>query len=220
MLPDSSDDLRFRRKSAELLAQFPLFEEALADAGIAVWPMREYEAADALASAAVSAALDAAVNSVFLCTAKHTLAQCVYGSRIVLLNRWAGTLSDEARVVERFGIRPCSIPDYLALIGDTNAGYDGVSGWTRKSAAAVLARFVHLESIPGDFRDWGMDIGSGASLAKNLSDQAKRALLFRQLATLRTDLALFDDVSDLLSRGPTPAYSALRGSPVRAAYRK
>ena len=193
----------------DLLAQFPLLEEALTALGVVVWPMVEFEADDALASAAVAAARDERVTRVVICTPDKDLAQCVSGTRIVQLNRQTRELRDEAGVIKRFGVPPASIPDYLALVGDASDGYPGLPGWGAKSAAAVLARFGHLESIPADYRDWHVNAASPARLAETLARERDRALLFRTLAMLRTDLALFDDVDELRWTGPTPAFAPL-----------
>lgn len=191
---------------AELLAQFPLLEEALAALGIPVWPMVEFEADDALASAAAAAAPDPRVERVFICTPDKDLAQSVRGSRVVQLNRRTRATMDEAGVVAKFGVPPASIPDYLALVGDSADGYPGLQGWGAKSAAAVLARYGHLESIPDDWRTWGVNANNPAALALTLARERDRALLFRTLATLREDLHLFDSVDDLRWKGPTPAF--------------
>ncbi len=137
----------------DLLAQFQLLEDALAALGVAVWPMVEYEADDALAAAAVRAAADPAVDRVIICTPDKDLAQCVRGDRIVQMNRRTNTVIDEAGVVKKFGVPPASIPDYLALVGDAADGYPGLPGWGAKSTAAVLARFGKLEAIPPDWRE-------------------------------------------------------------------
>ncbi len=185
----------------ELFAQFPLLEEALAAAGIVVWPMVEYEADDALAAAAEAAAADPRVERVFICTPDKDLAQCVRGTRVVQLNRRTRTFFDEAGIVAKFGVPPASIPDYLALVGDAADGFPGLAGWGAKSAAAVLARFGHLESIPADPREWNVGVTSPAKLAQILQRDRDRALLFRNLATLRTDIPLFDDVETLRWKG-------------------
>jgi 5'-3' exonuclease len=193
----------------DLLAQFTLLEDALSAAGVVVWPMVEFEADDALAAAAVAAARDARVEHVIICTPDKDLAQCVRGTRIVQLNRRTRVTRDEAGVIQKFGVLPASIPDYLALVGDAADGYPGLPGWGAKSSAAVLARFAHLESIPTDWRDWHVNAASAGALAHTLSLERDRALLFRTLATLRNDIALFDDVDHLRWNGPTPAYAPL-----------
>jgi 5'-3' exonuclease len=179
----------------DLLAQFPLLEDALREAGITVWPMVEYEADDALAAAAERAAADPRVTRVFVCTPDKDLAQSVRGDRVVQLNRRTNVIRDEAGVVEKFGVPPASIPDYLALVGDAADGYPGLRGWGAKSTAAVLARFGRLEAIPADWRDWR--VNAPASLAVTLARERANAFLFRDLATLRTAIPLFDDVDEL-----------------------
>jgi len=193
-----------------LWAQFPLLEDALRAWGLTVWPMVEVEADDALASAAARAALDPRVDQVIICTPDKDLAQCVRGTRVVQRDRARRTTRDEAGVVAKFGVPPASIPDYLALVGDTSDGFPGLSGWGAKSAATVLARYHHLEAIPDDHRDWDLTVTRAASLAATLKRDRTLALLFRQLATLRTDLALFESVDELAWTGPTPALSGLR----------
>jgi 5'-3' exonuclease len=193
----------------DLLSQFHLLEEVLAAAGVVVWPMVEFEADDALAAAAVAAARDPRVEHVIICTPDKDLAQCVSGTRIVQLDRRTRVTRDETGVIQKFGVRPESIPDYLALVGDSADGYPGLPGWGAKSSAAVLAKFVHLESIPADWREWHVKATSAGTLAETLSRERERALLFRTLATLRIDIPLFDDVDQLLWNGPTPAFAAL-----------
>jgi 5'-3' exonuclease len=193
----------------DLLAQFPLLEEVLSAAGIVVWPMVEFEADDALAAAAVLAVRDPQVERVIICTPDKDLAQCVRGSRIVQLNRRTRVIVDEPGVVKKFGVSPESIPDYLALVGDTADGYPGLRGWGAKSSAAVLAKFEHLESIPPDFREWKVNVAGARTLADALLRERDQAMLFRKLATLRTDIALFDDVEQLRWKGPTPRFDAL-----------
>ena len=190
-----------------LLAQFPLLEEVLSAAGIVVWPMVEYEADDALAAAATVAAQDERVERVIICTPDKDLAQCVRGTRIVQLNRRTRVTLDEAGIVKKFGVAPVSIPDYLALVGDSADGYPGLKGWGAKSSAAVLAKFAHLESIPSDYREWGVKVAGASALMQTLSNDWERALLFRELATLRTNLALFENVDQLRWIGPTPAFA-------------
>ncbi len=194
---------------SDLLAQFQLLEDVLSAAGIVVWPMVEFEADDALASAAVAAARDARVQQVIICTPDKDLAQCVCGTRVVQLNRRTRVTLDEAGVIQKFGVSPESIPDYLALVGDAADGYPGLPGWGAKSSAAVLAKFVHLESIPLDCRQWRVNAANASALAGTLAREQERALLFRTLATLRTDIALLDDVDQLRWNGPMPAFAAL-----------
>jgi 5'-3' exonuclease len=194
---------------ADLLEQFPLLEECLAAAGITVWPMIEFEADDALAAGAERAAADPRVERVIICTPDKDLAQCVRGTRVVQLNRRTRAIMDEAGVIAKFGVPPGSIPDYLALVGDASDGYPGLPGWGAKSSAAVLARFGNLEAIPDDWRQWGVNASSPAALSRTLAEQRERALLFRTLATLRTDIDLFDGVEALRWTGPTPAFAPL-----------
>jgi len=190
----------------DLLTQFPLLEEVLSAAGIIVWPMVEFEADDALAAGAMLAAQDTQVEQVIICTPDKDLAQCVRGTRVVQLNRRTGVICDEAGVIQKFGVAPLSIPDYLALVGDSADGYPGLRGWGAKSSAAVLAKFAHLESIPIDSREWHVNVTNAGALAATLSRERDRALLFRTLATLRTDIALFDNVEQLRWRGPTSTF--------------
>ena len=193
----------------DLLAQFPLLEEVLSAAGIVVWPMVEFEADDALAAAGMAAARDDRVERVIICTPDKDLAQCVRGTRIVQLNRRTRVTIDEAGVIQKYGVSPASIPDYLALVGDAADGYPGLKGWGAKSSAAVLAKFTHLESIPTDWREWHVNVANARALADTLSREQEQALLFRTLATLRTDINLFDDVDELRWNGPTPAFTDL-----------
>jgi 5'-3' exonuclease len=192
-----------------LLSQFRLLEEAVAALGIVVWPMVEFEADDALAAGAEAASADTRVERVVICTPDKDLAQSVRGARVVQLNRRTRMVMDEAGVVAKFGVPPASIPDYLALVGDSADGYPGLKGWGAKSAAAVLARFGHLESIPDDARDWHANVANAARLAMTLSAERERAMLFRTLATLRTDIPLFASVDELEWKGATPAFEPL-----------
>ena len=192
-----------------LLSQFPLLEEALTALGVAVWPMIEYEADDALASAAALAARDERVGRVFVCTPDKDLAQCVRGTRVVQVHRRTRVTIDEAGVIAKFGVPPVSIPDYLALVGDAADGYPGLPGWGAKSAAAVLAKYGHLESIPLDWRTWSVNAASPAALATTLERERDRAYLFRDLATLRTELPLVESIDELEWKGPTAEFEAL-----------
>jgi 5'-3' exonuclease len=162
--------------------------------------MVEFEADDALAAAATAAARDQRVDRVIICTPDKDLAQCVCGERVVQLNRRTRTIRDEAGVVQKFGVLPRSIPDYLALVGDAADGYPGLPGWGAKSSAAVLAKFLHLESIPADWNEWRVNAMGAGSLAATLARERDRALLFRELARLRTDIDLFEDVEQLRVR--------------------
>jgi 5'-3' exonuclease len=193
----------------DLLAQFPLLEEALAALGLVVWPMIELEADDALAAGAATAADDPRVSRVVICTPDKDLAQCIRGTRIVQLNRRTRAIRDEAGVVAKFGVSPRSIPDFLALVGDASDGYPGLPGWGEKSASAVLARYEHLENIPDNWREWKVNAANPGTLARTLAEQRDRAVLFRTLATLRTDVRLFESVDELQWTGPTPAFAGL-----------
>jgi len=193
----------------DLLAQFPLLEDVLSAAGIVVWPMVEFEADDALAAAAALAEKDARVERVVICTPDKDLAQSVRGSRVVQLNRRTQVALDEQGVTQKYGVPPLSIPDYLALVGDSADGYPGLKGWGAKSSAAVLAKFGHLEAIPRDWREWHVKATGAGALADTLRREWEHALLFRKLATLRTDIALFDDVDQLRWNGPKPEFDAI-----------
>ena len=191
-----------------LWAQFPLLEEVLAAYGVKVWPMVEFEADDALGAAAARADADPRVERVFICSPDKDLAQCVRGTRVVQFDRLRRVLRDEAGVVEKFGVPPASMADYLALVGDSADGYPGLAGWGAKSAARVLAAFGHIERIPDDHRQWGVDVARAGMLAAVLKRDRAQALLFRELATIRTDVPVFDDVDELAWQGPTPAFAA------------
>ena len=193
----------------DLLSQFPILEEVLTAAGIIVWPMVEYEADDALASAAVIAAADPRVEQVVICTPDKDLGQSVRGTRIVQLHRRTSVTLDESGIIAKFGVPPASLPDYLALVGDSADGYPGLPGWGAKSSATVLAKFGHIESIPTSARDWQVNVMNSATLAATLASQRKLALLFRTLATLKTDIPLFKNVDELHWSGPTPTFDAI-----------
>lgn len=190
----------------DLWAQFPVLEQVLTAAGIVVWPMLEFEADDALASGATLAGRYSSVERIWLCTPDKDLAQSVQGTRIVQLNRRTRVTLDERGVIQKFGVPPESIPDYLALVGDSADGYPGLKGWGAKSSAAVLAKFHHLESIPPDWREWKVNIANPRALAETLTREHDLAVLFRTLATLRTDIPLFEDVEQLRWKGPTAAF--------------
>jgi len=181
----------------ELFSQFPILEEELAKMGVVVWPMVEFEADDALASAAVKAAADPRVERVVICTPDKDLSQCVRGDRIVQLDRRRNTFMNEAGVMGKFGVPPESIPDYLALVGDAADGYPGIRGWGKKSASTLLARYGHIENIPTDSSLWDVVVRSAPALAETLQTAMDEALLFRTLATLRADVPVFDAVEDL-----------------------
>jgi len=190
----------------DLWRQFHPLEEALTAMGVAVWPMVEFEADDALASAAARAGAAAAVRKVVIWTPDKDLAQCVRGTRIVQHDRRARQERDADGVVAKFGVKPESIPDYLALMGDSADGFPGIPGWGAKSASVVLARYEHLEAIPERGAAWAVKVRGADRLAAALSLQRKDAFLFRDLATLRDDLELFSDPAELRWRGPTPAF--------------
>jgi 5'-3' exonuclease len=191
-----------------LFAQFEPLERYLALMGVTVWPMVEYEADDALASAARLAADDPRVERVWICTPDKDLGQCVReDGRIVQFDRRQRATRDAAGVHAKFGVAPESIPDYLALVGDSADGFPGLPGWGPKSASTVLAHYGHLEAIPTDGTPWAVTVTRAPALAALLRDQWDLALLFRDLATLRTDIPLFTDVDELRWRGPTPAFA-------------
>jgi 5'-3' exonuclease len=191
---------------ATLLSQFPILEEALEVMGVLVWPMTYYEADDALASAAAKAARDNRVKQVIICTPDKDLAQSVTGTRIVQLDRRRNILRDEAGVVAKFGVTPQSIPDYLALLGDSADGFPGVAGWGEKAAAMTLSRYLQLENIPKDWKDWHPTISSARRLSTSLFESWDDALLYRTLATLRLDAPVFDKVEGLQWNGPQPQF--------------
>ncbi len=190
----------------ELLSQFPILEEALEAMGVVVWPMVEYEADDALASAAAKAAADARVNQVIICTPDKDLSQCVVGTRVVQLDRRREATRDEAGVVARFGVKPQSIPDYLALVGDSADGFPGVAGWGAKSASLMLSQYGHLEDIPKNWKEWPLSIRSAFRLSTSLFNSWNEALLFRVLATLRLDVPVFESVDELQWKGPLSSF--------------
>jgi 5'-3' exonuclease len=190
----------------ELLSQFPVLEEALEAMGVVVWPMIYYEADDALASAAGKAAQDDRVGQVLICTPDKDLSQCVVGTRVVQLDRRRDILRDEAGVAAKFGVKPHSIPDYLAVVGDSADGFPGLPGWGVKAAALTLSQYSHLEDIPKDWREWNPSIRKARLLSESLFHAWKDALLFRTLATLRLDVPVFDTVEDLRWKGPHPNF--------------
>jgi 5'-3' exonuclease len=185
----------------ELLSQFPVLENALEAMGVVVWPMVQYEADDALASAAAKAAQDHRVRQVLICTPDKDLSQCVVGTRVVQLDRRQNILRDEAGVVAKFGVKPQSIPDYLAVVGDSADGFPGLPGWGAKAAALTLSQYPHLEDIPKDWRAWHPSIKKALSLSESLFSAWNDALLFRTLATLRLDVPAFDTVENLRWKG-------------------
>ncbi len=190
----------------ELLSQFPILEAALEAMGVVVWPEVYFEADDALASAAVKAARDERVGQVLICTPDKDLGQCVVGTRVVQLDRMRNILRDEDGVVAKFGVKPASIPDCLAVIGDTADGYPGLPGWGAKSAAAVLSKYQHLEHIPKNWREWPAAVRGASRLCESLFGAWDDALLFRTLATLRLDVPVFENVDDLRWAGPRAGF--------------
>jgi 5'-3' exonuclease len=184
-----------------LIAQFELAEEAVSALGLVVWPMVEFEADDALASATARFKHEAEVEQIVICSPDKDLAQLVSGSRVVGWDRRRNTYLDEAGVVEKFGVRPASIPDWLGLVGDAADGFPGIPGWGEKSAAVVLAKYEHLEAIPADPHTWGLAAGRATRLAASLAQHRAEALLFRQLATLREDVPLLETLADLEWQG-------------------
>jgi 5'-3' exonuclease len=194
---------------ADLLSQFPLLEEALGAAGFRVWPMVEYEADDALGSAAALAAADPRVSQVLICTPDKDLAQCVSGERVIQLDRRKRSVSDAAGVQAKFGVPADSIPDYLALVGDSADGFPGLPGWGAKSAAAVLSRYRHLEQIPVSASDWDVKVRGAARLAETLERERENALLFRRIATVVCDVPGLGDVDDWRWCGPRADFEEL-----------
>lgn len=191
----------------DLRLQFPWLEDALRAAGFTVWPMVEVEADDALAAAASVAADHPGIERVLICTPDKDLAQCVRDPVIAQFDRRAGVIRDEAAVREKFGVPPASIPDYLALVGDSADGFPGLPGWGAKSAAAVLARYGHLDEIPHAPGQWDVGVRGAAKLAAALAAGYEDALLFRRLATLETDVDV-GTVGDWEWRGPTDELAA------------
>lgn len=193
----------------ELLSQFPILELALEIMGVKVWPMVEFEADDALASAAAKAAQDKQVKQVLICTPDKDLGQCVSGKRIVQLDRMRNILRDEDGVVAKFGVKPQSIPDYLAVVGDSADGFPGIAGWGAKAAASVLSRYPHLEDIPKELHEWHPSIRRAKTLSAALFGAWNDALLFRTLATLRLDVPVFDSLEELRWKGPRTNFDEL-----------
>jgi 5'-3' exonuclease len=185
----------------ELLTQFPLAEKAASALGLVVWPMSEFEADDALATAAARFKNAKDVKQVVICSPDKDLAQSVRGKKVVCWDRRREIVYDEKGVVQKFGVHPESMPDWLALVGDAADGYPGIKGWGEKSATAVLSRYKHLESIPQDHKKWKLTVSRAQSLSENLEGHRDDALLFRRLATLREDVPLKEKIGDLEWRG-------------------
>jgi 5'-3' exonuclease len=192
----------------ELLSQFPILEEALDAMGVVVWAMVYYEADDALASAAAKASQDSSVDQVFICTPDKDLAQCVVGTRVVQLDRRRNILRDAAGVSAKFAVMPHSIPDYLALVGDSADGFPGLRGWGAKAASQTLSQYPHIEDIPKDWHAWHPSIGKARPLSESLFSGWDDAVLFRTLATLRLDVPVFETVDDLRWKGPRANFEA------------
>jgi 5'-3' exonuclease len=197
----------------ELRSQFSVLEDALAALGVVTWPMVELEADDALATAASVVSADREVDRVVICTPDKDLAQCVEGERVVQLDRRAGTVIGEDGVWAKFGVSPRSIPDWLALVGDSADGFPGLAGWGKRSASAVLAHYGSIDAIPDDVASWEPAVRAslrGADrLAQRLATDRDQAELFKVLATLRIDPDLLDGAESLRWRGPTPAFAAM-----------
>jgi 5'-3' exonuclease len=193
----------------DLKSQFWPLEDALVAMGVLVWPMVDLEADDALASGAAVAADDARVEQAVICTPDKDLGQCVRGKRVVQLDRRQNILIDDSAVEAKFGVPPGSIPDYLALVGDSADGFPGLSGWGAKSAGAVLARWLHIEDIPAEPDAWEVTVRGASKLATTLRENSDNALLFKDLATLRVDRALLGDVDELHWIGPTDEFAEM-----------
>ncbi len=193
----------------DLLGQFSLVEDALTSAGFVVFAMVEYEADDALAAAAALAANDERAEQVVICTPDKDLGQCVVGQRVVQRDRRKKLTIDEAGVIDKFGVRPESIPDYLALVGDSADGFPGLAGWGAKSTSAVLWRYPHIEEIPAAANEWGLDVRGASKLAGTLRNQLDLALLFRKIATVDRSAPTVGSVDELAWTGPTPAFAEM-----------
>lgn len=207
VIPSFRNDLYAGYKTGEgvdplLLAQFPLAEQAVATLGIVVWPMIEFEADDAIATAATRFQQDESVEQIVICSPDKDLAQLVRGDKVVCWDRRREVIYDEAMVMEKYGVPPASIPDWLALVGDAADGYPGIAGWGAKSAATVLAKYGHIELIPDDATQWGLG-KRGVKLNESLRAHYEEAMLYRLLSTLRHDVPLKESVSDLEWRGAT-----------------
>ena len=193
----------------DLLAQFPLAEEAVSALGVVVWPMVEFEADDAIATATARFKKNKSVEQVVICSVDKDLTQMVEGQRVVCWDRRREIILDEKGVIEKFGVKPESIPDYLALVGDSADGYPGIQGWGAKSTASVLAKFKHIESIPKDPKKLPLGLGRATTLVENLQQNYKDALLFRELSTLRKDVPLKENLNDLEWQGAYPRLKKL-----------
>jgi len=189
--------------------QFHLLEDVLRAAGFTVFAMTEHEADDAMGAAAAIAAADPRVEQVIICTPDKDLGQCVVGDRVVQFDRRKGLLINRQGVIDKFGVPPESIPDYLALMGDSSDGFPGLPGWGAKSASTVLARYGHIEHIPADVAQWDVQVRGAAKLSATLNEQLELAMLFRTIATVVTDAPTMQSVDELRWTGPTPEFAAL-----------
>jgi 5'-3' exonuclease len=187
-----------------LLDQFPVVEKAVSAMGVVVWPMVKFEADDAIATATARFKKDKSVDEVVICSVDKDLTQMVDGKKVVCWDRRREIILDEKGVIEKFGVKPESIPDYLALVGDSADGYPGIQGWGAKSTSTVLAKFKHIESIPKDPKKIPLGLGRATTLVENLQQNYKDAMLFRELSTLRTDVPLKEKLDDLKWRGAHP----------------
>ncbi len=193
----------------DLLEQFGLLEHALRCMGVVVWAMVEHEADDGLGAGAALAAADDRVDQVLICTPDKDLSQCVVGSRVVQFDRRKRELRNADGVVKKFGVAPTSIPDYLALVGDSSDGYPGLAGWGAKSSATVLARYGHIEGIPASDRDWDVSVRGAVKLAATLAENRDLALLFRRLATVDVTAPINTSVDELRWSGPSPDFTGM-----------
>ena len=196
----------------DLLAQFPLAEEAVSALGVVVWPMVEFEADDALGTAAARFKKNKSVDQILICSPDKDLAQLVEGTKIVCWDRRREIIIDEAGVVEKYGVSPQSMPDWLALVGDSADGYPGIPGWGAKSASVVLSHYKKMESIPDDPLKWkvsSISPGRALSLAQSLSQRREEALLYKKLATVREDVPLTEKLNDLKWQGAYPRLKEL-----------
>jgi 5'-3' exonuclease len=192
-----------------ILNQFELAEKAVSALGVPVWSMVKFEADDAIATAVTKFKKEKSVGQIVICSVDKDLTQMVEGKKVICWDRRREILLDEKGVVEKFGVKPESIPDYLALVGDTADGYPGIKSWGEKSTAAVLAKFKHIESIPKDPKKIPLSLGRATTLVENLQANYKDALLFRELSTLRTDVLLKETLKDLEWRGAYPRLKKL-----------
>jgi 5'-3' exonuclease len=193
----------------DLLAQFSLAEEAVAALGIVVWPMVEFEADDAIATATLRFKDEPGVDQIVICSPDKDLAQLVSGKRVVCWDRRRDLIYDEAAVFEKYGVPPVSIPDWLALVGDSADGIPGIPTWGAKSASALLSRYQHIESIPDDTTQWGMSAGRAQRLAENLATNREQVNLYRRLTTLRIDVPISESLDELEWRGAHEKLRAL-----------